>query len=87
MLLLIYILRIVYFNFYKIKIGNVYKIKYYISIVMTNLSLNLIDEISIIILWIGIWGITDMFINIPIVNEHKQYIYILLILTAIYFKL
>lgn len=54
---------------------------------MTNLSLNLIDEISIIILWIGIWGITDMFINIPIVNEHKQYIYILLILTAIYFKL
>jgi hypothetical protein len=54
---------------------------------MTNLSLNLIDELSIIFLWIGIWGITDMFINLFIINEYKQYIYVLLILIAIYFKL
>lgn len=53
---------------------------------MTNISLNIIDELSIIFLWIGIWGITDMFINLSI-NEYKHYIYILLILIAIYFKL
>jgi hypothetical protein len=54
---------------------------------MLNLSLNLIDELSIIILWIGIWGLTDIFINIPYINQYKEYIYILLILFAVYFKL
>ena len=54
---------------------------------MTNISLNIIDELSIIFLWIGIWGITDMFINLSVINEYKKYIYILLILIAIYFKL
>jgi len=54
---------------------------------MSNISLNIIDELLIIFLWIGIWGITDIFINMYIINEYKQYIYILFILIAIYFKL
>ena len=65
----------------------VFNFNFYYYIIMTNISLNIIDELSIIFLWIGIWGITDMFINLSVINEYKKYIYILLILIAIYFKL
>ena len=51
------------------------------------LNLNLIDELSIIFLWIGIWGLSDMLLNVPIMYEYKHYFYIILILIAIYYKI
>jgi len=46
----------------------------------TVLNLNLLDEMTIIFLWIGIWGICDILLNIPFMYQHKHYFYILLIL-------
>ena len=49
--------------------------------------LNLSDEISTIFLWIGTWGIKEVIFNISLINDNKIYIYVLLILIAIYIKL
>jgi hypothetical protein len=51
------------------------------------IHIKLIDELSIIILWIGIWGLSDIILNISYIEKYKHYIYILLILIAVYFKL
>jgi len=51
------------------------------------INIKLIDEILIIILWIGIWGLTDMLLNYSFIEKQKHYIYIILILIVIYFKL
>jgi type I restriction-modification system DNA methylase subunit len=54
---------------------------------MTEVSIKLIDEIAIIFLWIGIWGIADEIIYSTMVFQYKKYIYTLLILSAIYMKI
>jgi len=53
---------------------------------MTELSIGLIDELVIIFLWIGIWGITDEIIYSTIMFQYKKYIYIILLLIALYMK-
>ena len=53
---------------------------------MTEVSINLIDEIAIIFLWIGIWGFVDEIIYSSVVLQYKKYIYVLLILCALYVK-
>jgi len=55
--------------------------------IIMNSSINLVDELSIIFLWIGIWGMFDMFLNVPELKKHRYYIYLLLILIALYFKM
>jgi hypothetical protein len=46
-----------------------------------------VDELSIIMIWIGAWGLSDMITKIPFVEEHKNYLYLLLILIGIYNKI
>ena len=52
-----------------------------------DINIKLIDEISVIFFWIGISGLIDRFINIPIVIPSKKYFYIILVLIAIFIKL
>ena len=54
---------------------------------MSTLNINFGDELTIIFLWIGIWGVTDELIYSTVLYEYKKYIYILLILSAIYLKI
>ena len=54
---------------------------------MIEITLKLIDEIAIIFLWIGIWGISDEIIYSSIMLQYKKYIYVLLILCALYVKI
>ena len=51
------------------------------------LNINFIDELSIIFLWIGIWGLSDMLLNSPNMHKYKHYIYIIFILVAVYYKI
>lgn len=51
-----------------------------------SLSLDLKDELSIIMIWIGIWGISDMILKIPFMNSYRHYFYLLLILIGLYNK-
>jgi len=50
-------------------------------------SLLLIDEISVILMWLGIYGLLDQFIHIPLLYENKIYIYILFICVSLLIKL
>ena len=54
---------------------------------MTEVSIALLDELAIIFLWIGIWGISDEIIYSSVVLQYKKYIYVLLILCALYLKI
>lgn len=51
------------------------------------LNINFLDELSIIFLWIGIWGLSDMILNAPLMSKYKHYFYIIFILIAIYYKI
>ena len=50
-------------------------------------SINLIDEISMVFFWEGSNGILDRIIDRPSLHSSKMYIYMLLLLIAIYFKI
>jgi hypothetical protein len=52
-----------------------------------DLNIQLRDELSIILLWIGLSGVLDEIINISIIFPIKIYIYALFILIALYLKL
>ena len=54
---------------------------------MTEVSIALLDELAIIFLWIGIWGITDEIIYSTSMFQYKKYIYTILLLTALYMKI
>jgi hypothetical protein len=45
------------------------------------------DEISVILLWIGLYNILDQIISLSTISPYKNYIYILFILIAIFLKL
>jgi hypothetical protein len=45
------------------------------------------DEISIILLWFGLHGILDQFINLSKVFPFRNYIYMLFILVGFYLNL
>ena len=47
----------------------------------------LLDEISVIFVWVGLTGILDKYISVSKIYISPNYIYILLILTGIYLKL
>jgi len=50
-------------------------------------SINLIEEISMVFFWVGSNGILDKIIDRPSINSYKMYIYIILLLIAIYLKI
>jgi len=50
-------------------------------------SINLIDEISMVFFWVGANGILDKIIDRPFLSSSKMYIYTILLLIAIYFKI
>jgi hypothetical protein len=52
-----------------------------------DISIKLKDELSIIFFWIGISGMTDYLISHPSIVKSKVYLYVLLILVALYFKI
>jgi len=49
--------------------------------------IQIVDEISAIFLWLGIWGIKEHVFTVSIINDNKMYIYTLLLLIGIYIKL
>lgn len=51
-----------------------------------SVSLLLVDELSIILIWIGAWGLSDMITRVPFIEKNKNYFYLLLILIGIYNK-
>ena len=51
------------------------------------ISISLIDEVTAVFLWLGVYGLLQKFISSVYVNQYETYIYLLLILTALYFKL
>lgn len=52
-----------------------------------NVRFDIINELSIIFLWVGIWGVLDQVINNTVLVNHKMYVNVLLILTALLIKL
>jgi hypothetical protein len=52
-----------------------------------DISINLIDEIAMIFFWVGANGILDKIISWPSIKPSKIYIYLLLLLSAVFFKL
>jgi hypothetical protein len=52
-----------------------------------NVNFDLINELSLIFLWVGVWGILDKIANYTGLVEYKIYFDVLLILIAIYIKL
>ena len=52
-----------------------------------NVNIDLINELSIIFFWVGIWGILYITLHNTMLIKYRLYCYILLILTAIYIKL
>jgi len=52
-----------------------------------NVNFDLTNELSLIFLWVGIWGVIDSVTHQTILVNYKIYIDILLILIALYIKL
>jgi len=52
-----------------------------------NFSLTMIDEISMIFFWVGSTGIIEKMINYPGIKPSKIYIYMLLLLLALFIKI
>lgn len=50
-------------------------------------SINIIEEISVVFFWIGANGIVDRMISCPFLKQSKIYIYIFLLLLAIFIKI
>lgn len=52
-----------------------------------NVNFNIIDELSYIFLWIGLWGIFDIILFDTVLIKYRLHCYIILILIAVYIKL
>jgi hypothetical protein len=52
-----------------------------------NVNIELINELSIIFFWVGIWGVLDITLHNTMLIKHRLYFYMLLILIAVYIKL
>jgi hypothetical protein len=52
-----------------------------------DINILLQDEISVILLWMGLYGILDQIIHIPSIQDKKNYIYALFILISLFIKL
>ena len=45
------------------------------------------DEISVILMWMGIYGLIEQFIHLPLIYDKKNYVYVLFILISLFIKL
>ena len=52
-----------------------------------NINIPLIDEVAMVCFWVGLSGVLDRIINHSLVKQSSIYIYVLLILFAIYLNL
>ena len=52
-----------------------------------NVNFDLLNELSLIFLWVGIWGVLDKVTNGTSLSKYKIYIDVLLILIALFIKL
>jgi len=52
-----------------------------------DINIQMIDEVSIIFFWVGLSGLIDRFINNPLILPSKKYVYMILVLIAIFIKL
>ena len=50
-------------------------------------SFGLIDEISLILFWIGMYGLIETILYTDLIYPHKNYVYILFIIVGLYTKL
>ena len=51
-----------------------------------DINVLLTDELSIILLWFGLHGLVDQFIESNIIYPFRNYIYMLFVLFALYIK-
>jgi hypothetical protein len=54
---------------------------------MDIINIKLIDEIAMVFFWVGSNGLLEKIISWPSIRRYKMYIYAILLLCAIYFKL
>jgi hypothetical protein len=52
-----------------------------------NVTFDILNELSVIFFWIGIWGILDRVTNNTVLVNYKMYVNVLLILIALLIKL
>ena len=52
-----------------------------------NVDFDIMNELSLIFLWVGIWGVLDQLTNHTVLVKYKMYVNVLLILTALLIKL
>jgi hypothetical protein len=52
-----------------------------------NVNFNLVSELSLIFLWVGVWGLLDQITQNTTLVNFKIYFDVLLILTALFIKL
>jgi len=52
-----------------------------------NVKFDIINELSAIFFWIGIWGVLDRLTNSTVLVNYKMHVNVLLILIALFIKL
>ena len=52
-----------------------------------DINIKMLDEVSIIFFWVGLSGLIDRFISNPLIIPSKKYVYMILVLIAIFLKL
>jgi hypothetical protein len=52
-----------------------------------NVKFNIIEELSAVFFWVGLWGILDVLLHNTILIKYRLHCYIILILIAVYIKL
>lgn len=52
-----------------------------------DINIIMLDEVSIIFFWIGLSGLIDRFISNPLIIPSKKYVYMILVLIALFIKL
>lgn len=52
-----------------------------------DVSLLLKDELSVILLWIGLYGLLDQLIHSKNIYPYKNYVYLLFVLISLYIKI
>ena len=62
-------------------------LQFFFNFIYMDISLLLKDEISVILMWIGIYGLLDQFIHIPSIYDKKNYIYALFVCISLFIKM
>jgi len=52
-----------------------------------DINILLKDEISVILMWMGLYGLLEQFIHLPLIYDKKNYIYALFVCISLFIKL